>query len=223
MRRIRILGIHLLAWVGILACGSAFAFQGRNSAGNEMKHAESVVNFQWRGVNWTIPKKFYLGFRPYTVGDKEIWVQFGYIKSNASFVSANVDHDLVVDAHIRKIDNEDQKMALDVIHHIGLPFEKVPLFSAAKFNGMRYIGSSTIDHYFKLSNEDAYIECHMLFPDKLMPPKVSPKALNKEYVCNATYALPAGLYVWLTIGDCHLNDVARAFVEAHKKLLSFIH
>jgi len=218
MRHIKVKAA-LLMIIGLLALHNSAISRDRENSDDNQK-----TSFKWEGLSWVIPKDFFLGFRPYTQEDKEMWVQFGYVKSDVRFISANEKgYDLRIDAHIRRLNIEDPRNALAMIHRVGTPFERLPIFTAATFNGMTYVGSDALGPYFRMSDEDAYVECHQVIHDKVLFPKTEPDALNKEYVCGTTFSIPSGLYVWVTVSGVHLNDVAKAFVTTQKMVRSFIH
>jgi hypothetical protein len=131
-------------------------------------------------------------------------------------------YDILLDIHIRKVDDEDPRNALASIHRANLPFSRVPVFAAAKFNGMAYLGSSTSFHYFLLNNGNAYVTCWLVKADKLMPPQVSPDVLLKKFTCETTFFLPNARFAWVRVWDIRLGEAPPAFAAAHRKILSFI-
>lgn len=216
----------VLLFVGICAVSfsSAFAQQPSSNTNPEVSTSGNSVQFRWQRLQWNIPKYFFYGFPSYTDDDTEILLHLGYQVSSAALVNASLEkYDFLLHVHIRKLDNEDPKTALSLIHRVGLAFDEVPQFKSASFPGMTYIGSSSSFHYFKLTSEDANVQCHLLTADRLLPPKVSPDVLSKEFVCSTAIPLPSGLYAWIVANGVHLSDVAKAFVMAHRKVISFIH
>jgi len=182
-----------------------------------------LKTFRWGGVTFEIPKEFFFGFRPYTHEDKEVWIQFGYMNSKATFVSPNEDgYDLLIDVHVRLIKTEDPKAALATIHRAGLPFEKVSAFGRAEFGGMTYLGSSSLGPYFRMNDQDVYVGCNLVIHGRVQFPNVGSNALNDRYFCNTAFALPGGLYAWMTLSRVHLSEVAKAIVDAQRKVHSFI-
>lgn len=217
---------NVLLFLCICAIGfsNAFAQQSSSNTNPEVRKSGNFVRFRWQQLQWNIPKEFFWGFRQYTNNDKEVLVQLGYERQNATFVNANRErYDILLHVHIRKLDNEDPKTVLSTIHRHGLAFDEVPQFKSVTFPGMTYIGSSSSFHYFKLTNEDADVQCHLLVADRLLPPKVSPDVLSKEFVCSTAISLPSGLYAWIVTDSVHLNDVAKAFIATRDKVTSFIH
>lgn len=194
------------------------------TASDVMSNKEDVMSFRWEGVNWVIPKKFFLGFRPYSGDNKDMWIQFGYVISSANLIPANqVGYDLRMDVHIRRINTEDPKNAISMIGRVGIEFEKLPLFDTAKFNGMTYVGSSALGPYFRMSQNEAYVGCHEVVHDRLVFPNISLGALNEKYVCGTTFKMPNGLYAWVVVDGVHLNDVAKLFTTTYNLVNSFIH
>ncbi|MBE1162357.1 hypothetical protein [Dyella acidiphila] len=182
-----------------------------------------VVSFQWQHLTWRIPKDAFDGFFLYTNNDREFSVHLGYDLSRTAITDARINrNDVFITAHIRKTDNEDPKTALLTIHRAKLRFGRVPLFDAASFPGMSYIGSSSSFHYFKLSNEDADVVCRLVVADRLRPPAVSPDVLGKAFQCSTAIALPSGLYAWIIADSVHLHEAAKVLVAAQEKVASFM-
>ncbi|WP_157956656.1 hypothetical protein [Dyella sp. C11] len=216
--------VLLFLCICAISFSNAFAQQPSSNTNPEVNTIGNSVQFRWQQLEWSIPREFFWGFRPYTHEDKEVLVQLGYDRASAAFVDANrKKYDILLHVHIRKLDNEDPKTALSLIHRAGLAIDEVPEFKSASFPGMTYIGSSSSFHYFKLTNEDADVQCHLLAADRLLPPKVSPDVLSKEFICSTAISLPSDLYAWIVAEGVQLNDVANAFVMAHRKVISFTH
>ncbi|GLQ46521.1 hypothetical protein GCM10007862_15720 [Dyella lipolytica] len=213
----------LFLLVSAINFSTAFALQQPSDTVPAVTVSDNAAQFRWRQLDWSIPNYFFYWFREYTTGDKEVLLHIGYQASNGTFVNASHEkYDILLNVHIRPVDNEDPRNALALIHRIGLPFDQVPEFTSAKFPGMTYLGSSSSFHYFKLANEDAYVECHLLTADRLSPPKVSHDVLSKEFVCGTAFGLPAGLYAWIDAPGVHIDDVAKAFLMVRAEVVSFI-
>lgn len=188
-------------------------------------HSEGEITvFSFGGLTWRMPWRFFQGFRPFTndPDSKELDIVFGWEKNTDTFPADARAHDLQLSVQVRNVQDADPRNALVLIHRIGLPFDQVPLFASAKFNGMTYLGSSSIDHYFVLDHGDAYVTCMPMTPDRLRPPNVAPDILSKKFSCETMLKLPHGEFARVTISYVDLSDVGPALSSAHREILSFI-
>jgi hypothetical protein len=188
-------------------------------------HSEGEITvFSFGGLTWRMPWRFFQGFRPFTndPDSKELEIVFGWEKSTDTFPAYDRANYLQLRVQVRNVQDADPRNALALIHRIRLQFDQVPLFAAAKFNGMTYLGSSSIDHYFVLDHGDVYVECSPETPDRLRPPKVAPGILSKKFSCETMLKLPHGEFARVTISYVDLNDVGLALSSVHREILSFI-
>ena len=186
-----------------------------------------IVTLVWGGLTWHIPQRFFFGVRTWTENKienpKELWIQFGWNKQYDNFRPADMrGYDIVLDVHVRKVDSEDPRSGLELIHRIHLPFTQVPIFSSAKFSGMTYLGSSSSFHYFRLNNQDAYVTCWLIMAAKLKPPKVPPDVLSRKFTCDTVFFFPHKTYVRVSMWGVDISEAAPAFDAAYRLILSFI-
>jgi hypothetical protein len=213
--------VKLLMALGVAISGTASA-QQVPTTGTTNPSDGKTTEFSWEGLTWRMPERFFRGFRPAAYDSKELLIQFGWEKNSDTFAPVDAyPDDMKFSVHVRNVEVEDPRNALALIHRINLPFEKVPLFSAGKFNGMTYIGSSSSIHYFVLEHEDAYVSCMLMKADRLMPPQVAPDVLSKKFRCDTTFRLSIDSYAWVTNSGVYLDDVGSSFISAHREILSF--
>lgn len=222
-RPVRFKGTTLPIWLASMLMPGVTSAQQVVATEAPTRTGETTTALSWGDLTWQIPQPFFMGIRPHTNHSKELLIQFKWEKQSDYFFPVDTHaNDMQLDVHIRKERDEDPRNALALIKRINLPFAKVPLFAAAKFNGMTYVGSSSSFHYFALNNEDAYVTCWLIKADRLMPPEVAPDVLSKKFTCKTMFLLPHNTYAWVTNWGVDLNDTAPAFVSAHREILSFI-
>lgn len=207
-----------------LAISGVASAQQAATIGAPLHSEGEITAFSFGGLTWRMPWRFFQGFRHFTndPDSKELEIVFGWEKSTDTFPADARAHDLRLRVQVRNVQDADPGNALALIHRIGLPFDQVPLFAAAKFKGMTYLGSSSGNHYFVLDHDDVYVECSPERPDRLRPPKVAPDILSKQFSCKTMLKLPHGEFARVTISYVDLNDVAPALSSAHREILSFL-
>jgi hypothetical protein len=214
---------RLIISLGLAMSGIASAQQAA-TIGAPLHSEGEITVFSFGGLTWRMPWRFFQGIRPFTNDSQDLLIVFGWEKSTDTFPADAQSHDMQLSVQVRNVEIEDPRNALSLIKRIKEPFEKVPLFAAAKFDGMTYLGSSSSIHYFVLDHEDAYVSCMLTKADRLMPPKVAPDVLSKKFSCDTTFRLPhsSTYYAWVKNSWADLNDVGPAFISVHREIFSFI-
>jgi hypothetical protein len=211
------------AGLGLTQPNIVAAQQAPTSVATAVPEGQAVA-FPWGGLTWHIPKRFPVWpFPPNEDRWGEFLITFGLAPQGDGFSPASlVKGHLSVNVHIRRVDDENPGNALALIHRIGLPFTKIPLFVAGKFNGMTYLGSSSGNHYFLLKDPAVHVECSLVTSDRLRPPAVAPDVLSKPFYCQTMFALPGGNYAWARIWYVQIGEAAPAFRATYRELRSFI-
>lgn len=213
-----------------LVIGFGLAISGVSSAqqattiGAPLHSEGEITEFSFGGLTWRMPWRFFQGIRAFTNDSRDLLIVFGWEKSTNTFPSDAQSHDMQLSLQVRNVEIEDPRNALALIKRIKEPFEKIPLFANAQFDGMTYLGSSSSIHYFVLNHEDTYVSCMRTKADRLMPPKVAPDVLSKKFSCDTAFRLAhdSTYYARVTNSWADLNDVGPAFSSAHREILSFI-
>jgi hypothetical protein len=213
----------LVIGFGLAISGCASAQQTATIGAPLHSEGETTV-FSFGGLTWRMPWRFFQGIRAFTKDSQDLLIVFGWEKSTNTFPADAQSHDMQLSVQVRNVEIEDPRNALALIKRIKEPFQKIPLFANAQFDGMTYLGSSSSIHYFVLDHEDAYVSCMLMTADRLRPPRVAPDVLAKKFSCDTAFRLlhDSTYYAKVTNSWADLNDVGPAFTSAHREVLSFI-
>lgn len=174
-----------------------------------------AVTFQWNGLMWNIPKRFF----QYIQEDPDnIWIQL-YIRKDGVLLPDNEGglSDTFIDIHINKYDSEDPNPYNGTD---SLALVKLPIFEAFKPTGLRYLGSFSGSHYFKMAHyKSAYVRCSTV-PIKADWESNS-LSLKGNLRCDVVFWLPHHNFAWVSAPGIKLLDVDRVFSSVWSELATF--
>lgn len=174
-----------------------------------------VVTLHWNGLTWNIPQRFFQGIRH---DPEELWIQFFWRNDDVFLAnSSGSEGDIFLDVHIFQKDIEDPD---PYNGSYSLPLSPISWLTEVDFRGLKYLGSFSGAHYFKMKDyEDTYVLCRT---DTMVKWPENSSILTGTFYCDVVFKFPHHNFAWVSTQAIKLSNVNMVFSSARRELASFI-
>jgi hypothetical protein len=147
--------------ISVLGTLKAFAVDSTDKQSPAITTTNGIASFKWHGVQWDIPKELLLYFPISLTKQNEIDINAGYLQFNQHLVPFYQTHDTALDIRVVSDDSEDPKNGFISMQRTGPSLARNPILTSAKLDGITYLGSRSVIHFFQLTDQGAYVDCNL--------------------------------------------------------------
>jgi hypothetical protein len=209
--------------ISVLGTLKAFAVDSTEKQSPAITTINCIASFKWRGVQWDIPKELLPYFPISLTKQNEIDINAGYLQFNQHLVPFYQAHDTALEIRVVSDDSEDPKNGFMSMQRTGPSLARNPILTSAKLDGITYLGSRSVIHFFQLTDQSAYVDCNLNVTELRVSGGLTPNVTEKMFYCTTSFALPHGLFVWVRSPNIRLNDISTVFSATHRIILSYMH